>query len=209
MSDDPNPLHSNSHLHGQQSLTVAPLYQYASPGYDVRDYESPGPRFQDAATPRSMHTPVQRLGTSKDMMLGTPGRQTHMNTPLVSGPYPMSNVIYGYRPESGWPGVLFQVFMQGPFIQNWQRLKEVEYWITFEGQEVKAVFYELDSQIPLPDIGTKRFVLQCIIPHANTEMGRVPVTLSVQGLGGKSVVQSLFMGYFHYKPNGIILPKLF
>jgi hypothetical protein len=138
-------------------------------------------------------------------MLGTPGRQTHMNTRLISGPYPMSNVVYGFRPESGWPGVLFQVFLQGPFIQNWQKQKEVEYWITFEGHEVKAVFYELDSQVPLPDIGTKRYVLQCVVPQTGTDIGRVPINLSVHGLGGKSVVQSLFMGYFHYKPNGIIL----
>lgn len=115
----------------------------------------------------------------------------------------MSDAVYGFRPESGWPGVLFQVFLQGPLVQIWQRHAEVEYRIGFEGKTVNAVFNELDSQVSLPDIGTKRYVLQCIAPQVDKEMGKVPITLSVRGPGGKTLVQGAFLGFFHYKPNGI------
>lgn len=135
-------------------------------------------------------------------MLGTPGRNTHMNTPLIAGPYPMSNAIYGFRPESGWSGVLFQVFLQSPVVQSWQKNREVEYWIAFEGNSMRAVFYELDSQMSLTDIGIKRYVLQCIIPPTNKDIGKVPVTLTVRGPGGKNLAHGLFMGFFHFKPNG-------
>ena len=134
-------------------------------------------------------------------MLGSPGRPTHMNTPAVAGSHPMSSVAFGFRPESGYPGVLFQIFLQGSTVANWQKQKEVQYWVSFEGDTEPAVFYEIDSNVSLPDIGTKRYVLQCIVPLQNGR-DNCPVTLTVNGFGGKSIVGRLFIGNFQYKPNG-------
>ena len=112
----------------------------------------------------------------------------------------MSDVVYGFRPESAWPGVLFQVFLKGnPF---WQKQKELAYWLSFGGASVKAVFYEMDSTVSWPDIGTKRYVLQCLVPEAIKEGPKIPVNLNVHGPGGKTLAQALFLGLFEYKESG-------
>src|SRR5271155_3019399 len=158
---------------------------------------------QDVSTPRSMQSPLRPSIhiPSRNPMLGSCGRPTHMNTPAVAGTHPMSSVAYGFRPESGCGGVLFQIFLQGSLVANWQRQKEMEFWISFEGQSVPAVLHELDSNIPLPEIGTRRYVLQSIVPP-QPGRDRCPLTLTVNGLGGKSVVGGLFIGNFQYKPDG-------
>ncbi len=138
-------------------------------------------------------------------MLGTPGRATHMNTSAVHGTYPMSDAVYGFRPESGWPGVLFQVVLQGSLIPCWQKQTDVTYWLSFQGESVKPVFYEIDSTVAMPNIEGKRYILQCIVPQVQMEIGKVPVTLGVQGAGGKTIAQGLFLGLFEYKPNGRFL----
>jgi hypothetical protein len=145
---------------------------------------------------------LQSNATAKHQMLGTPHRDTHMNTSAIAGTYPMSDVVYGFRPESAWPGVLFQVFLQGPFVQIWQKQKEVSYSLSFEGFSVKAVFYEMESTVSLPVIGTKRYILQCMVPNVATVVGKIPVNLGVHGAGGKTIVQSLFLGFFEYKYEG-------
>lgn len=124
-----------------------------------------------------------------------------MNTSAVAGQHPMTNVVYGFRPESGWSGVLFQVFLQDPFITNWKKESELQFWIAFEGATMPAQFCETSSEVSLPDLGTKRYVLQCVVPE-KVGRDRCPVTLSVQGVGGKGIVQALFMGYFNYVLNG-------
>lgn len=137
----------------------------------------------------------------RNPMLGSPGRPTHMNTPAVVGSHPMSSVAYGFRPESGYVGVLFQIFLQGSLVANWQRQKEMEFWISFEGHNVPAVLHEVDSNVSLPEIGTKRCVLQSIVPPQPGH-NRCPITLTVNGLGGRSIVGGLFIGNFHYRPDG-------
>jgi hypothetical protein len=114
----------------------------------------------------------------------------------------MSDIIYGFRPETGWSGVLFQAFLQGPFVELWKKQKDMEYWISFEGQAAKAVFYDMESSISLPDIGTKRYILQCIVPGIDRQ-GPVPVTLGVYGAGGKTVASALLIGFFQCRPNGM------
>jgi hypothetical protein len=135
-------------------------------------------------------------------MLGSEGRPTHMNTPAVAGAHPMSNVVYGFRPESGWAGILFQVFLQGPFVSNWQKQKELDFWISFQGTDVPAVLYEMEANVSLPEMGTKRYILQCVAPE-QVEYGRCSVTLTVRGMGGKTIVGGLFIGKFQYRPNGV------
>lgn len=140
---------------------------------------------------------------SKNQMLESDRHSTHMNASAIAGLHPMSNIVYGFRPEFGWAGVLFQVFLQGPFIANWQKQKELEFWIAFEGHSVPSVLYQTESEISLPEMGKNRYVLQCIIPE---QYGRdqCPITLSVYGLGGKTIVSGLFLGMFQYVLNGII-----
>jgi hypothetical protein len=135
-------------------------------------------------------------------MLGTPGRLTLMNTPGIAGRCPMSSVIYGFRPESGWAGVLFQIVLQGQFIESWKGQKEMEYWVCFNRDNVKAVLFDLVSPLPLRDLGTKRYVLQCIVPNIGQEAARIPVTLRVTGSGGKTVNSGLCVGMFEYKRFG-------
>jgi hypothetical protein len=164
----------------------------------------------EASIPRSLaSTPPQslygrHLVTSKDQMLGTSDRSTHMNTPLISGPYAMTNVAYGFRPEAGWAGVLFQVFLQGPFAESWIKQKDIEFWISFDGLAVKAIFHEMESAVSLPGIGTKRYIVQCVAPDIRKPVARIPVTLGVLGSGGKTIASALFMGFFQYKQNGIL-----
>ena len=139
--------------------------------------------------------------TANSQMLGSEGRATHMNTSAIAGAHPMSNIVYGFRPECGWAGVLFQVFLQGPFIVNWQKQKEMDFWISFQGHHVPAVLYEMESTVALPEIGKKRYILQCITPE-KYEDKRCSITLSVHGLGGKTIVGGLFIGVYQYIPNG-------
>jgi uncharacterized protein YigE (DUF2233 family) len=115
----------------------------------------------------------------------------------------MTSVVYGFRPESGWPGVLFQVFLQGTFISTWQQQKELCFWIHFKGQGVPATFHELESDISLPEVGNRRYVLQCIVPPCQYHQDCCPVTLSVHHIGEKSIADGLFVGNFQYRPNGI------
>ena len=170
------------------------------------DYATPIEESQHSSGPRSVkpNPTTRNTGyiTAKAQMLGSHDRPTRMNTSAIAGKHPMSNVVYGFRPESGWSGVLFQVFLQGPFVANWQKEKELQFWVSFEGQTIASVFHEIDSEVSLAELGTKRYVLQCIVPEQFSR-ARCPVTLSVHGVGGKSIVQGLFMGYFHYRPDGI------
>jgi len=177
---------------------------YVGDGYSSTVPGSP----QDVSTPRSLRSPNRPtfLGhmPMRNPMLGSPGRPTHMNTPAISGSHPMSSVAYGFRPESGCPGVLFQIFLQGSLVANWQRQKEpMEFWISFEGHGVPAVLHETDSSVLLPDIGTKRYVLQTIVPPQSGRDRRCPITLTVNGPGGRSIVGGLFIGNFQYRPDGI------
>lgn len=177
------------------------------PGYVEDDYMSSLEGHQDVSAPRAMQsTPIPKnmnYATAKTQMLGSEGRPTHMNTPAVAGTHPMSNVIYGFRPESGWTGVLFQVFLQGPFVSNWQKQKELDFWISFQGLDVPAVLYDMDTNVPLPEMGTKRYILQCVVPE-RMDYARCSITLTVRGVGGKTIVGGLLIGKFQYRPNGII-----
>jgi hypothetical protein len=144
------------------------------------------------------------FATGKTQLLGSEGRPMHMNTSAVVGSHPMSSVVYGFRPESGWAGVLFQIFLQGSWVAIWQKQKELDFWISFQGHDVPAVLYEMESTVMLPEIGTKRYVLQCIIPE-RFGYDQCSITLSVNGLGGKTIVGGLFIGKFQYRPDGIVL----
>jgi hypothetical protein len=139
----------------------------------------------------------------KNLMLGTVGRAARMNTSAIVGTYPMSDVVYGFRPEFGWPGVLFQVVLQGPLIPMWSNQTDVEFWLSFGGKGVKPTYHEMGSAVSLPGIGGERHILQCVVPQIDTQLGKVPVTLGVQGAGGRTIGQGLFLGYFEYKSNGI------
>jgi hypothetical protein len=165
-----------------------------------------------SATPtvRSTTLPQAVLGRAapRDRMLGTPGRLIRMNTSAIAGGCPMSSVIYGFRPQSGWAGVLFQIFLQGNFIESWKEQKDMEYWVCFNGNNVKAVFFDLVSPVSLQDIGTKRYVLQCIVPDIGQDAGRIPVTLRVNGACGKTVNSGLCVGMFEYKLFGAFLIEL-
>ena len=115
----------------------------------------------------------------------------------------MANPIYGFRPEYAWPGVLFQVILQGPFVAGWQKQKEVEYWLQFGTVERKAVFFELESDMLCPDIVNKRYILQCLVPdECFKDKSSCYVSFSIRGVGGKSVVSALPVGRLHHKPNG-------
>jgi hypothetical protein len=164
----------------------------------------------EASIPRSLPPiPPQSLYgrhsvPSRDQTLGTSDRSTYMNTPVISGAYAMTNVVYGFRPEDGWAGVLFQVILQGPIAESWVKQKDIEFWISFDGHPVKAMFHEIDSTVSLPGIGTKRHIVQCVAPDIKKTVARIPVTLGVLGTGGKTIASALFMGFFQYKQNGIL-----
>lgn len=174
-------------------------------GYLEEGYVNPLEASQDVSTHQTVQSTVPRnmnYATTKNQMLGSEGRLTHMNTPAAAGTHPMANVIYGFRPESGWGGILFQVFLQGPFLSTWQKQKELEFWISFQGKEVPAALHEMDSNVSIPEVGMKRYVLQCFVPH-RMEYERCSVTLAVLGVGGKSLAGGLFIGKFQYRPCGI------
>lgn len=185
-------------------LVAGELYHYRGKVYD-EEYMSPY-GGSAASTPRKMQSaPSSRninFATAKTQMLGSEGRPMHMNTSAVVGYHPMSSVVYGFRPESGWTGVLFQVFLQGIWVANWQKQKELDFRISFQGQDVPAVLYEMESTVTLPEIGTKRYVLQCIAPE-RFDNERCSITMSVNGLGGKTIVGGLFIGNFQYRPDGM------
>jgi hypothetical protein len=132
-------------------------------------------------------------------VLRTVDPSNYANTSTIADPDLMSNnVAFGLRPECAWPGTLFQVFLQGSFAADWYQRKDLEYWIAFEGHNVKAGMHEIESLL-----GTGRHVLQCLVPEINKVVGRVPVTLTLHDLGGKPLTQPMFLGFFQYKPNGI------
>jgi hypothetical protein len=134
-------------------------------------------------------------------------RHTYINSATASNPkFPMTSVVYGFRPESGWPGVLFQVFLQGPFISLWQKQKELEFWVAFGSNSTKAAFFELESEVVLPDIDNKRYVLQCVVPPEAYSHGDgfCSINLKVSGNGGKTIASDLFMGRFKYRQNGML-----
>jgi hypothetical protein len=113
----------------------------------------------------------------------------------------MSNIAYGFRPESGWSGVLFQVILQGPIVEQWRKQKEIEGWIFFNGQGTPCALHEMISEVAMPDIGFKRLVLQCIVPDIKVTGSQCPVTLNAYGAGNKSLVQGLYLGTFTFRPN--------
>lgn len=183
---------------------------YTSPGVSApyslsqtsdNNHEASIPRSMPSTPPQS--TPRRTQPMSKDQMLGPLNRPTYMNHLAAPGERAMSDVIFGFRPESGWSGVLFQVFLQGPFVEAWKKQEDMDYWLSFGGISMKAVFYEMESSRSVPDIGTKRYILQCIVPLIDNIQGPVPVTLRVFGEGGKAVASGLFIGFFHRRPNGI------
>jgi len=139
---------------------------------------------------------------SKDALLGTPGRATNMNTPAVQGIQPMSDIVYGFRPEAGWPGILFQVFLQGHPIEQWRKQQDLTWLVLFNGQSTPCAFHELNSNVTLPYIGHKRYVLQCIVPDIGLNGAQCPVTMNVYGAGGKSLAQGLYLGTFTFKHDG-------
>lgn len=154
--------------------------------------------------PTPPRVPTNRA-TPKDRMLGTSDRLTRMNTSAILGNCPMSSVVYGFRPESGWAGVLFQIFLQGEFIESWKTKVNMEYWVCFHGQDVKAALIQQSTAVSVPDIGSTRYILQCIVPDIPQADGRIPVTLRVEGDGGKVVNPGLCVGMFTYKPDGAFL----
>ena len=162
-------------------------------GYIEEKYTGPAVKgSQRVSTPHAMQsTTIPRntnYVTAKNQMLGSEGRSMHMNTSAVTGTHPMSNVIYGFRPESGWAGVLFQVFLHGPFVSNWQKQKELDFWILFQGIDVPAVLFEMESEVDLPGMGRKRYILQCIVPELLDIEDRCSVTLTARGLGGRRLL---------------------
>lgn len=149
---------------------------------------------------------VKHVGP-KESLLGTADRPTHINSPVADRRFLMAKPIYGFRPESAWGGVMFQVFLQGHHVAIWQKQKLLEFWIVFGNQRRKAAFFESDSDVDLPDIGTKRYILQCLVPEAVCSNGSsCPVNLTVHGDGGKMVASGLLIGPFQYRPCGIPQP---
>ena len=88
-------------------------------------------------------------------------------------------------------------------IERWLKEKDLEWWVVFNGQSIPCTFHELSSHVSLPEIGGKRYVLQCMVPETKvTARHSCPVTLNVYGMGGKSLAQGLYMGNFTYRENG-------
>jgi hypothetical protein len=165
----------------------------------------PGPSV-GTTTPRTIAPKNRKQGKHggpKESLLGAADRPTHINSPVADQRFLMAKPIYGFRPESAWPGVMFQVFLQGPYVATWQKQKLLEFWIVFGSQRRKAAFFERDSDVNLPDIGTKRYILQCLVPEAVSGNGNsCPVNLTVHGDGGKMIASGLLIGQFQYRPCG-------
>src|SRR5438552_1834589 len=62
-------------------------------------------------TGQSTSSRNMNFATAKSQILGSEGQSTHINTSSIAGAYPMSNIIYGFGPESGQGCILFQVFL--------------------------------------------------------------------------------------------------
>jgi hypothetical protein len=172
-----------------------------------------GPSSGPTASRTSQRTIVQKKGKQakqrglKESLLGTADRPTHINSPVAGQRFFMAKPVYGFRPECAWPGVMFQVFLQGTYVATWQKQKQLEFWIVFDNQRRKAAFFEVDSDVSLPDIGTKRYILQCLVPEVVWREGNsCPVNLTVHGDGGKMIASGLLIGQFQWKPNGIPQP---
>jgi hypothetical protein len=119
----------------------------------------------------------------------------------------MSNLIYGFRPEAGWPGILFQVILQGTFLQDELRYTQLAFWISFGGNEVPAIRHEMESQYILPDLGKKRCVLQCIVPEGLYYENITAVSMTAYGVGAKTVIKDEFIGFFRLTPSGSSLSE--
>lgn len=141
-----------------------------SGGFEAPVYHTPD-HITDDSTPRTVYRNgivkceggYPKGNTGKDQMLGLLGRATLMNTLAALYPqFPMCKLVYGFRPESGWPGVIFQVFL--PFIAVWRKENELENWITFGSQSTKAAVFKVAAEVALPDIEYKRHVLQSVVP---------------------------------------------
>ena len=146
-------------------------------------------------------------------MPGEPGRLTHMNTPAIQGePFggtviPMTSVAYGFCPEQGYPGIIFQVYLQEPFITKF--LKEgpsIRYQISFGGRPVQPAIHCLESSVYIPYMETRRYILQCFVPGPQYVMGPCRVTLDIFGRGNRNIGSRLVLGTFTYIKNGIPLP---
>ena len=118
----------------------------------------------------------------------------------------MTDLVYGFRPEAGWPGILFQVILRGAFLGDGLKYTQLAFWISFGGNEVPAIRHEMESQYTLPDLGRKRCVLQCLVPEGQYYENIIAVSMTAYGVGGKTVIKDVFIGFFQLVPNGSILP---
>jgi hypothetical protein len=116
----------------------------------------------------------------------------------------MSFLVYGFRPEAGWSGVLFQVILQNDFLQDSLKYTQLAFWISFGGNEVPAIRHEMESHYPLPDLGKKRCILQCIVPEGQYYENITAISMTAYGVGGKTVVKDEFIGFLQLIPNGNI-----
>jgi hypothetical protein len=144
-------------------------------------------------------------------MRGSPDRETRMNTAAAKGTYEgrplaMANVAYGFCPEIGWSGVLFQVYIKKEFVKPFSKERELEFSLSFGEDKVSPVIHHLTSEIDLPELGRSRYILQCLVPGSPQKVGAFPVILRISGRGGRTVGQSgMYLGHFTYIPSGIDL----
>ena len=148
-----------------------------------------------------MVQPIQPRSTGQ-----SPRGPHHRNNPTVGGPEPVTDLVYGFRPEAGWPGILFQVILRGAFLGDGLKYTQLAFWISFGGNEVPAIRYEMESQHTLPDLGKKRCVLQCIVPEGQYYDNITAVSMTAYGVGGKTIINDVFIGFFQLIPNGSIQP---
>jgi hypothetical protein len=149
--------------------------------------------------PRTLQAAQPHGTRSEDHVLQTADRSSYTNTSGIPDPDAISNIAVDFSPKCAWPGSPFRVFLQGSFAEDWHQQTDLEYGIIFEGHIVKAVLDEIESS----QIGTRQYVLQCVVPQINKAVGHVSITLALWGLDGKPLIQPMLLGFFQYKPNGV------
>ena len=151
-------------------------------------------------TRRRTYPSTEARSSAKDRLRASPDRPTRINSPAAYGSTPISRVIYGFRPEAAWPGVLMQIILQGD-LTLLRKQKKLQFWVSFQQLQTPASFHDLKSDKNLEDLDDQRAIVQCIVPQL--PQGSVfPMTLNAYGEGGRSVLPSVHVGYFHVKPNG-------
>lgn len=168
---------------------------YLEDGY-VSPVEPTSSLIHGPSTPRTMQ-PIQPRNAGH-----SPQRQYQMNSPMVRASESVSDLVYGFRPKAGWPGVLFQVILQGAFLDDSLKYAQLAFWISFGGNEVPAIRHETEAHYVLPDLGKKRSVLQCIVPEDQYFNNITAVSMTVYGVGRKARVKDAFIGFFQLIPNG-------